>query len=387
MLAGPPKQRVLLPTPTRVPMPIPVPISMPMPMPILLGEPDPLDRTRLERILADWGYAVECFADGGAVLERLLMPDAPGIALLDFDLPGTRCLEICQALRASQPTPSAHRSRRFSPWVIGMHGGIRGGMYGGMWEDCDHPGPAGITANEVGWILQAGVCDILAKPVEEIELRLRLNAAQHVRALREELEQTAEADGFAASHDPLTGLWNREAFLSLLYQETVRAQRTGSSLALIAIDVDRFTQCNLELGYSTGDSILEQLAVRLRCCLRGYDILGRGGEDEFLAALPGCDLEDAIAMAERLRVEVMHEPFQVKTASLTVRASFGVAQSRGRSPLLVLREAETALADAKRSGRDRVQRYGLELLAGGGPYVARLGGEGAQLTSRSRCAP
>lgn len=89
-----------------------------------------------------------------------------------------------------------------------------------------------------------------------------------------------------------------------------------------------------------------------------------------MAALPGCDPDDAVAMAERLRVEVMHAPFHLKTTSLTVRASFGVAQSRGRSPLLVLREAETALADAKRSGRDRVRPYGLELLAKNGMSAA-----------------
>jgi predicted signal transduction protein with EAL and GGDEF domain len=71
-------------------------------------------------------------------------------------------------------------------------------------------------------------------------------------------------------------------------------------------------------------------------------------------------------MAERLRVRVMHAPFIVRNISLTVRASFGVAESRGRSPMIVLREAERALACAKEAGRDRVRCFEPEHSAGRG---------------------
>lgn len=191
---------------------------------ILIGEPDPLARIRLEQILANCGYAVESFADGSRALERLLAPDAPGIALLDFNLPGKNCLEICQALRTSCPSPVSHRN--CSPWIIAMSRAMSKQQIKD--PTLEHPGFAPISANDLGWILQAGVCDILTKPVDAGDLALRMHAAQHVHALREELVRAVETFGFGASHDPLTGLWNREAFLSLLYQETGRSQRTGS---------------------------------------------------------------------------------------------------------------------------------------------------------------
>ena len=78
--------------------------------------------------------------------------------------------------------------------------------------------------------------------------------------------------------------------------------------------------------------------------------MGRCGEDEFLLALPGCTLENAMLLAGRIRANILGRPFPVDNEATTLTASIGVAVSRGRSPLVVLREAERSLAEAKLSG-------------------------------------
>lgn len=295
---------------------------------ILIGDADAAHEASLKTVLEDLGYEVECCAEAPTVSDRLLKtPDVPLAAFLDFDLPGLK--EICRDLGLQK--------LESSPWIIAMC-------------DADSCG-----SSDDARLLQSGVCDTISKPVGKLELQLRLKAAERVQALKEELHRSVEAISFQASHDSLTGLWNREALLPLLFQETDRVRRTSAPMAVMLIDLDHFTHRNLEFGYGICDSVLRQLAVRLRRQLRSYDILGRSGEDEFLVALPGCSLSDAMAMAERLRVKVFHSPFHIRGISLTVRASLGVAQSGGRSPLIVLRDAERALTAAKQAGRDRAR--------------------------------
>ena len=152
-----------------------------------------------------------------------------------------------------------------------------------------------------------------------------------------------------------TGLWNREALISLIFQETDRVQRMKTPLSLMLLDLDNFSRINHDYGHETGDRILIEVASRFRRQLRSYDLIGRCGEDEFLIALPGCTLENAIQLAGRIRQQILARPFTTDNDATTLTASIGVAVSRGRSPLIVLREAERALAEAKLSGKDCVR--------------------------------
>jgi diguanylate cyclase (GGDEF)-like protein len=157
------------------------------------------------------------------------------------------------------------------------------------------------------------------------------------------------------THDGLTGLWNREALMSLIFQETDRVQRMKTPLSLMLLDLDDFSRINHDYGYETGDRVLIELANRFRRQLRSYDLIGRCGEDEFLMALPGCNLESAILLAGRIQESILARPFPVDQDATPLNASFGVAISRGRSPLVVLREAERALAQAKIAGKNCVR--------------------------------
>ena len=146
--------------------------------------------------------------------------------------------------------------------------------------------------------------------------------------------------------------------LSMLFRETDRAQRINSSLCLVLFDIDDFGHWNSRLGVDACDELLCQVASRSGALLRSYDLLGRPGMDEFLIALPACSPASAMILAERLRVDVFSVPFRVAGEAIRLSACFGIANSRGRSPVVVLREAEKALEWAKAAGPESIQCFG-----------------------------
>jgi diguanylate cyclase (GGDEF)-like protein len=158
--------------------------------------------------------------------------------------------------------------------------------------------------------------------------------------------------------DRLTGVYNRETMLTMLFRETDRAQRANSSLSLVLFDIDGFGHWNSRLGVEACDELLCQVAGRTASLLRSYDLLGRLGQGEFLIALPSCAIASAMAFAERLRTEVFTAPFQVAGESIRLSACYGIAASNGRSPVVVLREAEKALEWASAAGPETIQCFG-----------------------------
>jgi diguanylate cyclase (GGDEF)-like protein len=128
-------------------------------------------------------------------------------------------------------------------------------------------------------------------------------------------------------------------------------------MSLILFDIDDFGHWNSRLGADICDELLCQVVARTNRLLRSYDLLGRPGKDEFLIVLPGCVPANAILMAERLRGDVFSLPFHVAGESMRLSACFGIAASNGRSPVVVLREAEQALIEAKAAGPESIQSF------------------------------
>jgi diguanylate cyclase (GGDEF)-like protein len=172
------------------------------------------------------------------------------------------------------------------------------------------------------------------------------------------LESLREAATLNAQTDRLTGVYNRETMLSMLFRETDRVQRMQNSLCIILFDIDDFGHWNSRLGTEACDELLRQVATRTTRLLRSYDLLGRAGKDEFFLALPGCDSNNAVTMAERLCAEVFASPFHVNGEAIRLSACFGIASSLGRSPVVVLRESEEALQLAKEQGPESIQCAG-----------------------------
>lgn len=184
--------------------------------------------------------------------------------------------------------------------------------------------------------------DLLAMRIEKRRLE-DINAA--FRFERDELESLA-------THDELTGLPNRAALRSHLYQIVPEVQRGEAILSLVFIDLDHFKAVNDQHGHLCGDEILRQFAVLLRGSTRANDFCCRWGGEEFLLVCAGASLATARKVAEKLRVQVAAHCW-AKALSLT--ASFGVAQMQlAESTMSLIDRADAALYTAKHDGRNRV---------------------------------
>lgn len=170
--------------------------------------------------------------------------------------------------------------------------------------------------------------------------------------------EMAEQIAFAASHDSLTGLANRSLFMERLEEALGRVGRRTSSLALMFIDLDRFKLVNDRADHSAGDLVLKEMANRMTAMTRGVDLVARFGGDEFVALAEVDHEEDAYEMADRIR-RGLSEPIEVGDAQLEVTSSIGVVVTSDNSTHSehILQDADNAMYDAKRAGRDQVILY------------------------------
>lgn len=160
-----------------------------------------------------------------------------------------------------------------------------------------------------------------------------------------------------ASHDGLTGLYNHRTFYSLLEDEVARAGRYNHPLSLLMLDIDHFKRVNDTYGHVAGDNILTGLAQLLQQAVRHEDKVCRYGGEEVAVILPETDLQTAVLMAERLRMQV--EKFAFKTDSsqeVAITVSIGVASLIGPTTTAqdVVKKADKALYSAKERGRNHV---------------------------------
>ncbi len=218
--------------------------------------------------------------------------------------------------------------------------------------------------------------DIIPRDARQPHWRLRLDRTLHSFHQMRELERLRESAARSAQIDPITGLANRSTLLAQLFRETDRAQRMRTPLGLLLLDIDDFTYWNGHLGQEVCDDLLCQVAARTLRMLRSYDLLGRVGNDEFLAILPACDAAQGTMLAARIRREVFSLPFECDGGPSRLSACFGIAASQGISPLVVLKDAEQAMRLAQESGPESIRTVSAaqESLAGPTaflPYISR----------------
>ncbi len=171
--------------------------------------------------------------------------------------------------------------------------------------------------------------------------------------------QLAQRLSYQASHDPLTGLYNRREFEARLEQLLDSAQNQSTQHALCYIDLDQFKVVNDVCGHSVGDELLRQLAEILQSQIRDADILARLGGDEFGVLLSHCSLEQATRIAENLRSALHAFRFSHEERSFEVGASIGVIEitEASRSAEEVMSAADIACYAAKDNGRNRIHVY------------------------------
>jgi len=203
---------------------------------------------------------------------------------------------------------------------------------------------------------------VLRERVRAQTRRIRIQLKE-ARLLRQQAEAAQEKLRYQASHDGLTGLWNRPALLEFLHQELERMQRTRACLGILLLDIDHFKAINDTHGHLLGDAALCEIGSRISRGIRPYDIAGRYGGEEFLILLPGCDREAIGHSAERIRLLVGATPFSAAAATFTLTVSIGatIATDSSASETLLLNEADVALYQAKSSGRNQTILYTAEL--------------------------
>ncbi|MGC9291701.1 MAG: diguanylate cyclase [Acidobacteriaceae bacterium] len=179
---------------------------------------------------------------------------------------------------------------------------------------------------------------------------------QELQKEKQELITAREALRHEATHDALTGLWNRKAILELLEVELDRAMREHSSLAVVMMDLDFFKNINDQYGHLVGDAVLKECGQRLLASVRTYDSAGRYGGEEFLVLLPNLEREMGEQRLGSLNYTLTGTPYGVDSLSMQITCSMGVAWVQHGLPIVsasqILDMADAALYRAKASGRN-----------------------------------
>lgn len=212
--------------------------------------------------------------------------------------------------------------------------------------------------------LELGANDYLIKPIDRNELLARTRTQVRRKRYQDRLRANYEASLSMALTDSLTGLFNRRYLSAHLPRLLDRSLSTAKPIAALLFDIDHFKVVNDSWGHGVGDEVLKEVAGRASRNLRNFDLVARLGGEEFVVIMPDTDSVQAMLVAERLRRRIAEESFAVTApvGQIDITISIGVAigdnsldaEGRPESGDALLRRADNALYQAKRSGRNKV---------------------------------
>ena len=200
----------------------------------------------------------------------------------------------------------------------------------------------------------------LLRPYKDLAGRYEETMRTLVRSVRisdeyqTKLKQLNQVLDDMMRHDYLTGLMNRRAFYDRAKTELSRSRRYGRPVCILMGDVDKFKSINDRYGHDVGDTVLKETAQAFTVCLRDEDLKVRWGGEEFLAFLPETNPEGALAAAEKLRKYIESTEIWAAGNAIKVTISIGIAPKGDRDLEEAIKEADSALYEAKALGRNRV---------------------------------
>jgi diguanylate cyclase (GGDEF)-like protein len=291
-----------------------------MPQKILIIDDSPQIHALMKARLKDEAIAVHS-ADSGLTGLALATELQPDVILLDVNMPSMDGYEVCRRLKASPVTSAAP--------IIFLTG-------------------ADSTEDKIKG-LELGATDYITKPFDPAEMRARVRAALRTAYLLDLLSRKAMIDG-------LTGLWNRGYLDARLMAEVALARRSGRALSCIMLDVDRFKGVNDKYGHPFGDDVLKMVASMLNAGSRTEDVVCRYGGEEFAILLPNTARAGAVELADRMRLAIATQTLRFRDQTVNVTCSMGVAevQEGDEDGSTMLETADSALYQAKQTGRNRV---------------------------------
>jgi two-component system cell cycle response regulator len=297
---------------------------------ILVAEDDAIYRHLLQTLLQRASFSVITVADGLAALGAAQAENAPRLLIFDWMMPGMSGPEVCRRLRQERTTQPYQ-------YILLLTS-----------KDAKSDTIAG---------LEAGADDYLTKPVDYQELLARLRTGTRILELEDRLLGAQKQMEYQATHDSLTGLWNRPAWKKLLTAEFERASRNATSVAVLMIDLDHFKLVNDTYGHSAGDAVLKNIGDVLHSLVRSYDHAGRYGGDEFIVIAPELSQDSAFDYADRIRATLAQITVNHEGVALSPTVTIGVGfadRVYERSPDIMVHLADHALYQAKARGRNCV---------------------------------
>ncbi len=206
--------------------------------------------------------------------------------------------------------------------------------------------------------IDLGVNDYINRPVEQNELIARSKTQIRRKRLNDQLRASVQNTMEMAVKDSLTGLNNRRYFDSHSDNLINKAILGGKPLSLIVFDIDFFKKVNDTYGHQAGDDVLKTFSQRLNKNVRSEDLACRFGGEEFVIAMPETDRALAFVVADRMRKEIAAHPFVIDGGKqqISVTVSAGVASLQGEDDTIesMMKRADEALYEAKRTGRNQV---------------------------------
>ena len=299
-------------------------------MKVLVADDQPLDRSILQITLDKWGYEVIECSDGEVALNLLLEEGSPQLAILDWMMPGLTGPEVITKLRERD-------TQRYTYALLLTTKDLKTDLIEG---------------------LEAGADDYIVKPVDMHELQMRLRAGRRVIELQSQLIKTQEELRIQATHDSLTGLWNRASIMDILSRESAMSQRENLPLGIIMVDLDYFKKINDSYGHITGDTVLREAAKRILSGIRLYDSVGRYGGEEFLIIAHNSDLLKTKEIAERVRGMMADTTMKVSGYDGNITISLGgtsIVVTKDTKSDDVINAADSAMYKAKESGGNSVE--------------------------------
>jgi diguanylate cyclase (GGDEF)-like protein len=218
-----------------------------------------------------------------------------------------------------------------------------------------------MNLDEVKKALEVGADDYLSLPLRLQDLLARVRAILRMKETQDSLRRANHRIEELSSTDDLTGLMNMRAAYRKGEEEIVRSKRFRKPVSSLLLNLDGFSHINQSYGFTTGSHILQEVAVRVKQCLRSIDLIARVGADEFFIILTDTDLASAEFMAERVRDSIQSSPFKNDKQTIKLTATIGVAglthdQANQRMSDL-LHFATEALRSAKANGNNRIEVY------------------------------
>lgn len=320
---------------------------------ILAVDDRPENLLAIEALLDGPEVEVVRATSGQDALAKMLEHDF-ALVLLDVQMPEMDGFEAARLMRGHKNT--RHVPIIFATAISKEQKHVFEGYDSGAVDYMFKPLDPDILRSKVAVFLQ------LYRQRRALELKTREldNKVCELEEVRRQLERSNAMLERLSTIDGLTGVYNRRRFDEVLDLEWRRAIRTQSALSLIIIDLDCFKNYNDRYGHLAGDACLRHVAETMNDVLkRPSDMLARYGGEEFAAVLPGISGDNAVQLAEQMRAAIaeLQIDHACSFASAVVTVSMGVAwmiPKRDALPSVLIAAADTALYEAKQSGRNRV---------------------------------